>query len=238
MESHCSVSITDEFHGSDHSIIHVTVHGVVLDITQPHPKWNCSRANWTKFNQICSSSFNFSLDLEHSYQLFDTSILEAARAAIPQTKYTGKMSVPWWNATCDLAIKTKKHALNRMKRTRAPIDVLIFKGCPAKDGKVILEAKQSSWENFRNALTSNSKLSTVWNVIKKLSGHHPRQFIPFRRQGSITVCNNQHKANMLATHFQSVSSTLNYELAFFRTMSSLEVETHEAGSEITPKDPD
>jgi len=106
--SHCSVSITDDFLGSDHAIIHVTVHGVVLDITEPLPKWNFSRANWSKFHQLCSSSLNWiSLDLEHSYQLFETCILEAARAAIPQTKYTGKISVPWWNATCDLAIKKK-----------------------------------------------------------------------------------------------------------------------------------
>jgi len=74
-------------------------------------------------------------------------------------------------------------------------------------------------------------------VVKKLSGHHPRHFIASLRQGSITACNNQHKANVLATHFQSVSSTSNYELAFCRTMLSLDVETHKAASEITPKDP-
>ena len=109
MESHCSVSITDEFLGSDHAIIHVTVHGVVPANTEPLPKWNFSRANCTKFHHLCSSSLNcIGLNLEHSYQLFETSILDAARAAIPQTKYTDKISVPWWNATCDLAIKKKK----------------------------------------------------------------------------------------------------------------------------------
>jgi len=93
--SHCSVSITDEFLGSDHAIIHVTVHGVVPANTEPLPKWNFSRANCTKFHHLCSSSLNcISLNLEHSYQLFETSILDAARAAIPQTKYTDKISVP------------------------------------------------------------------------------------------------------------------------------------------------
>jgi len=42
---------------------------------------------------------------------------------------------------------------------------------------------------------------------------------------------------MLATHFQSVSSISNCEIAFRRTVSSLEVETLKAASEITPKDP-
>ena len=233
--SHCSISITNEFLGSDRAIIHVAVHGVVPDNTEPLPKWNFSRANWIKFHKRWSSSLNcISLDLEHSYQLSETSILEATRAAIPQTKYTGKI---WWNVACDLAIKKKKYALHRMKRARVPLDVIIFKRCRAKARRVILEVKQSSWENFCNALTSNSKLSTVWNVIKKFSGHHPREFIPSLRQGSTTACNNQHKANMLATHFQSVSSTSNYEIAFRRTMSSLEVETLEAASEITLKDP-
>jgi len=145
---------------------------------------------------------------------------------MPQSKYTGKISVPWWNATCDLPIKKKKHALNRMKRTRAPLDVIIFKRCRAKARRVIFEAKQSSWENFCNILTSNSKLSTVRNMIKNFSSHHPRQLIPSLLQGSITACNNQHKANILATRFQSVSSTSNYEIAFCLTMSGLEVETH------------
>jgi len=194
--------------------------------------------NWIKFHKLCCSSLScISLDFEHSYQLFEMSKLEAARATIPQTKYTGKISVPWWNAAYLLAVKKIKHTLNRMKRTKAPLDVIIFKRCRAKARRVILEPKQSSWENFCNALTSNSKLSTVWNLIKKFSGHHPRRLIPSLRQGSITACNNQHKAIMLATHFQSVSSTSNYKIAFRRTMSSLEVETHKAASEISLKDP-
>jgi len=110
--SHCSVSITNEFLGSDHAIILVTVRGVVPDIREPLPKWIFSRVNWTKFHQLCSSSLNcISLDLEHSLSAIRNVHTEAARAAIPQTKYTGKISVPWWNATCDLATKRKKHAI-------------------------------------------------------------------------------------------------------------------------------
>ena len=107
--SHCFILITDEFLGSHHAIIHVTVHGVVSHITEPLPKWNFSRANLTTFHQLCSSCLNcISLYFKHSYQLSKTSILEAARAAMPQTKYTGKIKVPWCNVTCDLAIKKKK----------------------------------------------------------------------------------------------------------------------------------
>jgi len=127
---------------------------------------------------------------------------------------------------------SKPHEANKGANRRPNLQTLPCQGRESYPG-----AKQSSWANFCNALTSNSKLSTVWNVIKKFSGHNPRQFIPSRRQGSITACNNQHKANMLATHFQSVRSTSNYEPAFCRTLSSLEVETLKAASEITPKDP-
>jgi len=34
-------------------------------------------------------------------------MLQAATASIPQTRYSEKISVPWWNAECDCAIKNK-----------------------------------------------------------------------------------------------------------------------------------
>ena len=71
-----------------------------------------------------------------------------------------------WNKQCDIAVKNKKHAFNRMKQTWLLRDVIIFKRCRAKVRRVILEAKSSSWQQFCSSLTSNTNLSKVGKSSK------------------------------------------------------------------------
>ena len=55
--------------------------------TKTHiPRWNFQRANWQRFSDLSLPSI--STELEQSYQLCETSILQAATASIPQTKYS------------------------------------------------------------------------------------------------------------------------------------------------------
>ena len=87
-------------------------------------------------------------------------------ASIPQSKNSHKISVPWWNTECALAVKNKKHAFNRMRRTRRSIDILIFKRRRSVARKVILAAKQQSWRNYCTSINTNTKLPMVWRTIK------------------------------------------------------------------------
>jgi len=206
--SNCSTKITNNFLGSDHSIIHTTVNGVHLQETQFLPKWNFSKADWPKFAEMCDRTLlSFSPTLEHSYQLFETYGLEASKEFIPQTKRYTKILVPWWNKECEQAIKNRKHAFTRMKRTRSPVAIIIFKRCRAKARQIILELKLSSWHNYCNSLKSNSLLTQFWRTIKKFSGQRSCYHIPSLQQNGIIAKSNQHKANMLAQKFHSVSKT-------------------------------
>jgi len=69
------------------------------------------------------------------------SVREAALEAIPQSKRSIKIAVPWWNKQCGIAVKRKKHAFNRMKWTWLLSDIIIFKRCRAKAQRLIFEAK-------------------------------------------------------------------------------------------------
>jgi len=91
---------------------------------------------------------SFSISLSYVYYLFETSVREAALEAMPQSKKSLKIAVPWWNKQCDVAVKKKKHAFNRMKRTWLLSDTIIFKRCRARARRVILMAKSSSWQQF------------------------------------------------------------------------------------------
>ena len=53
--------------------------------------------------------------------------MDIAKRTIPITKPFNKVTVPWWSKACEIAINNKKHAFNRMKGTRDPVDIVIFK---------------------------------------------------------------------------------------------------------------
>ena len=121
--SRCNATVHIEFVGSDHSIVQIAIRGSDPPTKTHIPRWNFQRANWKRFSDLCDLSLpSISTELEQSYQLCEISILQAATASIPQTKYSEEIFVPWWNAECDRAIKNKKHAFNRMNRTRSQTD--------------------------------------------------------------------------------------------------------------------
>jgi len=196
----CTCTVTSECLRSDHSIV----------LTNGVPKWNFSKADWKKFSSACDQTLtSFSIWLSYAYCLFETSVREAALEAIPQSKKSLKNAVPWWNKQCDVAVKKKKHAFNRMKRTWLISDIIIFKRCRARARRVILEANSPSWRQFCTSLTSNTNLSKVWKVIKRFSGHRSSYFIPTLHAQDISAKNKQHKSNMLANQFALSSSCLN-----------------------------
>jgi len=115
--------------------------------------------NW---NAACDQTLtSFSISLSYAYCLFETSVREAALAAIPQSKKSLKIAVPWWNKQYDVAVKRKKYSFNRMKRTWLLSDFIIFKRCRARARRVILEAKSFSWRQFCTSLTSNTNLKSL-----------------------------------------------------------------------------
>jgi len=173
--------------------------------TKTHiPRWNFQRANWQRFSDLCDLSLpSISTELEQSYKLCETSILQAATSSIPQTNYSEKLSVPWWNAECDRAIKNKKHALNRMKRTRSQTDIIIFKRCRAKARRTVLATKETSWRHYCSGITNNAKLAKVWRTIAKFSGKRASIHIPSLTHNGITGRNDQHRAHIFASHYSS-----------------------------------
>ena len=92
----CTSTITSEFLGSDHSILLTVVNGNTTP--EDHGVAAIQRHLWS--NPISW----FSISLECAYCLFDTSVREAALEAIPQSKRSLKITFPWWNKQCDIAV--------------------------------------------------------------------------------------------------------------------------------------
>jgi len=211
----CTSTVTSEFLGSDHSVVLTAVKASTTPEDLGVPKWNFSKADWQKFSAACDHTLgSFSISLDYAYCLFETSVLEAALEAIPQSKRSIKIAVPWWNKLCDIAVKNKKYAFNKMKLTSILRDIILFKRCRAKARRVLLEAKSSSWRKFCTSLTSTTNLPKVCKVIKSFTGNRPPCIIPTLLAQCISVKNKKHKSNVLTNQFALSSSSANYPPRF------------------------
>ena len=233
--SRCVATVVIEFIGSDHSIVRIAVGGADPSIKTHIPRYNFRKANWQRFRDLCDISlWSISTDLIGSYQLVETSILQAAT---PQTRFSERMSVPWWSAECDHTIKSKKHVFNRMKRTRSQTDIIIFKQCRARARRTILAAKGTYWWHYCSSITNNSKLAKVWRTIAKFSGKRASTHIPALTHNRITGRNDRHKAHILASHYASCNVDTHYPSAFFTKFPQLHVALQLDMQRTVPNDP-
>ena len=148
--------------------------------------------------------------------------MNLAKKTIPTTKPFNKVTVtvPWWSKACKIAINNKKHAFNPMKRTRDPLDIVIFKRARAKAKLTLNEAKKLSWQNCCFSLSSNNTLGQVWSTLKRFNRQQTDTNIPTLHQNGVTDTIGKHKSNMLATQFYAVSSNDNYSNEFKNNSSN------------------
>jgi len=103
----CSTELRNEFLGSDHSIISIQINHVQPALDDFLPRWLLSKANSSDFRLFCGGKFsdrlNF-LSVSEMYSAFEDCMREAVKVSIPQSKNSHKISVPWWNKDCELAV--------------------------------------------------------------------------------------------------------------------------------------
>ena len=144
ISSKCSLEMTNIFMGSNHCVIDTKININVSHSSQHLPRWAFKRASWDAFYHLCDLDINHSLisaDVHDFHNNITSTIMDIAKRTIPTTKPFSKVTVPWWSKACEIAINNKKHAFNRMKRTRDPLDIVIFKRARAKVKLTLNEAK-------------------------------------------------------------------------------------------------
>jgi len=92
-----STEITNEFLGSDHSMISIHINHVQPALDNFLPRWLLSKANWGNFRLFCDSKFSDRLNylsVSEMYSAFEDCMREAAVASIPQSNNSHKIGVP------------------------------------------------------------------------------------------------------------------------------------------------
>jgi exonuclease III len=126
--------VIPELSSSDHFPIIMT-----LNHTNSHnhytrkKKWKLKNVDWNIYQteidkNIDSTLWTYTNNVEDKIKLFTDLIMNTASDVFELTSYSGKRPpVPWWNKTIKQAIRKKKSAFNRYKRTLDLQDFIQFK---------------------------------------------------------------------------------------------------------------
>ena len=101
---------------------------------------------------------------------FTSSLIEISKECIPQTSTNPTKSNPWYNDDCKEAIKQRKQALSKFKRspnTNNFNDIKVFR---AKARRTIKLSKRKSWRSYVSKINHKTPIKKVWDMIRKMSG--------------------------------------------------------------------
>jgi len=124
----CFTEVMNECLCSDRSIISINLNHVQPTINTFLPQWNFQKPNGLNSVEFVNKSyFPLTSIVFMSANYNQLSKLPCLRSHMPQyqTQPFYKISVPWWNIDCTVAVKNKKHALNHA-RLRSLLDILLL----------------------------------------------------------------------------------------------------------------
>jgi ribonuclease HI len=178
-------------------------------------RWRIKLADWEKFQETIDDSI-FEKRPTNIQEL--TKILQcAALKCIPKTGDKMKRPpVPWWSAEIKNWIRKRRKAERKYKKTRKEEDLAEFRKLRAKVKYLIKKAKREKWREYVDTITVQTNPTNMWNKIGKISGKRRSTGISAMSNGTNITCDPYEIANILAEHFEIVSSTQNYTTEFLK----------------------
>ena len=163
-------SVCEDQHNSDH--FPIIIEQNTFSTEDHNPKWKLNRANWDLFNTLCTNKLVSENFKESSDPIadFTSSLIEISKECIPKTSTNPTKSNPWYNDDCKEAIKQRKQALSKFKRspnTNNFNDIKVFR---AKARRTIKLSKRKSWRSYVSKINHKTPIKKVWDMIRKISG--------------------------------------------------------------------
>jgi len=178
-------------------------------------KWNTRKANWDKFNESLFIDSNIlSLSCDEMVESITHSIIAAANNSIPKTKPSLKLPVPWFTPEVKAAVKKRKKKLRKFKKNMTTQNLNEYRIAKAESKKTITQAKKETWRTFSSQVNKNTPTSTVWNMISRISAKPIQTKISCIQSKEGMVDNENDIVEVIADHFQLVSSDESYSKEF------------------------
>ena len=103
-------------HHSDH--FPIVIQSNTSTVEDHNPKWKLNIANWEVFQSLCTDKITLENFKDSSDPLsdFTSSLIDISSKCIPKTLTNPTKSNPWYSDECKEATKTRKKALNKLKK--------------------------------------------------------------------------------------------------------------------------
>lgn len=173
-------------------------------------RWCYQRADWSLFESLTkiddSSLPDFNNNNDEFAKFITEKILSAAEKSIPKTRYSLNNNVPWWNEEIANAIRNRKKASRKMKRSKSKQDHITFKRYRAIARKTLIRVRKESLRNFISSINCNTPISKIWKKIKKFHGKYRRSNPPIIKNNNRDASSPKESAEWIAQSFAEISS--------------------------------
>ncbi|CAH2091283.1 unnamed protein product [Euphydryas editha] len=170
--------VTSESLGSDHMIIKYSIcnRGKCSSVR----KRNFIKADWLRYqylieNQLNSSDFSSSHNVQFLYDNFVNCLNTAADSCIPQYKIckdpTSKFKPKtYWSPVISEAVAKRRLALKVFRRNPTPLNYSRWQKTIVIAKKLIREAKFKSWQTFCDSIDEATTASDMWRRMRWYKG--------------------------------------------------------------------
>lgn len=180
LSSLLSWKVLTSTYGSDHFPILISMPNCVSPQCNFNPclKYRLAGADWPSFSSyLDNTSVNltpvYSENVLSAYSMFVDTIIASANENIPLKKQAStrfRISTPWWDSDCTLAVKERKNAEIAYNNYMSPPNFIRYQRCAAKVRRVLSLKKKRGWINYCENLSPRTPSSLVWKQIKRYRG--------------------------------------------------------------------
>jgi hypothetical protein len=149
--------------------------------------------------------------------------------------------IVWWTPECTRLNIERKHALRRYQRSGLIADKIINSRNRATARCKKKNIRTDSWKGFVSTINVDTPITKIWSRAGKMIGKYKQRTSPYLIQNNSTITDETEVANILAHHYQQISSSANYSPEFkirkhrmeSRPPDFSENEPHNYNSQIT-----
>ena len=201
----------DDTYQSDHLPIIITKN---IPTINPIPeKFNFKKANWEQFTKDCKTYLNQSTEVK-TIEYFTEKLLAIAESNIPKISTKPRKNKSWFNEECSKAVKHKKHMLRIAKKNPTPNNIKNFRIAQANCRQTCRSAKKESFQKYISRINSNTPMSKIWKMIKKLKGTNKESVKHILCEDGTYAETESAIANEIAASLSKNSSSDNYNQTF------------------------
>lgn len=205
-----------DLYSSDHLPIYIDydIHVPTSPQYPDFPGWNINKADWAGFAAQCGLQFDEREGMAN-YGHITEAFIQAAMDHIPQNNRFSKYSCPWWTVECREAIRFRRRAQNRFRRSRTTARLLAYKEAKARARRTIRKAKRDSWEKLLHLFTVNTPMQQLWDILRKFTKKERFfRLLPVLKVSGNMIDDPFEVANIFGRLFSDMSSSRNYRDTF------------------------